>query len=57
MKSGKRNIFLCFVLLLLFTGITFYLNFRSKREPNYANATKQFCLTLHAKRKAIKFIA
>ena len=53
MKSGKRNIFLCFVLLLLFTGITFYLNFRSKREPNYANATKQFCLTLHEKEKQL----
>ncbi|MGD0709687.1 MAG: ATP-binding protein [Bacteroidales bacterium] len=53
MKSGKRNIFLCFVLLILFAGITFSLNLRSKKELNYANNTKQFCETLHGKEKLL----
>jgi signal transduction histidine kinase len=53
MKSGKQNIFLCFVLLLLFAGITFYLNFISKKEQNYVNATKQFCETLQKKEKLL----
>ena len=53
MKTGKRNIFTCFILLLFFAGIAFYLNFRSKKDLNYANETKRFSETLHEKEKLL----
>jgi two-component system nitrogen regulation sensor histidine kinase NtrY len=53
MKSVNRNIFLCLILFLVFTGVILFINYNSHKETNYDNETKQFTGTLHEKEKIL----